>query len=103
MQELVNAVRSPSATNPILLGGLTYSQDLSRMRGSLPDGSGILPADSANQLVASFHPYPGNPCAWADHACLQAQIGAVMPAMPLVAGEVGGGDGPHTHGTRLPD
>ncbi len=82
MQELVDAVRSTGATNPIMLGGLTYAQDLSQLVD-------FLPRDPAGQLVASFHPYPGRPCAWTDESCLAEQLDAVMPAMPLVSGELG--------------
>lgn len=82
MQELVDAVRSTGATNPIMLGGLTYAQDLSQLVN-------FLPRDSAGQLVASFHPYPGRPCAWTDESCLAKQLDAVMPTLPLVSSELG--------------
>lgn len=84
MQELVNAVRSTGAINPIMLGGLSYAQDLGGMLAHLP-------SDPAAQLVAAFHPYPGNPCDWGDFACLRAEIDSVA-AMPVMVGEYGRDD-----------
>jgi endoglucanase len=85
MQELVDAVRSTGAANPIMLSGLSHSQDLSQIVN-------FLPGDPAGQLVASFHPYPGRPCAWTDESCLAAQMDAVMPTMPLISSELGRDD-----------
>lgn len=85
MQQLVDAVRNTGATNPIMLGGLTYCQDLSDMVAHLPN-------DPANQLIASFHPYPGNPCKYDDSACLGGRINGVLASMPVVAGEFGRDD-----------
>lgn len=57
MQAMVNAVRAADAkTQPILLGGLQYAND---MRGWLAN----LPSDPSNALVASIHLYSSNsPC-----------------------------------------
>ena len=51
-QSLVNAIRSTGATNPIMLGGLNWSQDLSQFLH-------YLPSDPQHQLVASYHNYMG--------------------------------------------
>ena len=85
MQQLVDAVRNTGATNPIMLGGLAYCQDLSGLVAHLPN-------DPANQLIASFHPYPGNPCKYDDSACLGGKINAVLASIPVVAGEFGRDD-----------
>jgi hypothetical protein len=82
MQELVDAIRLVGAPNPIMLGGLSQAQDLSQLRAHLP-------RDPLNQLIASFHSYPGQPCAYADAVCMQDHIGAAMEGMPLIVDELG--------------
>jgi len=84
MQSLVDAVRSTGATNPIMLGGLDYADDLEGMLDHLP-------SDPAGQLVASWHVYPGNshgldkPDTWDG-------VATIMAVMPVVAGEFGRDD-----------
>jgi endoglucanase len=86
MQQLVSAVRSTGAKQPILLGGLNWSNDL----------SGWLkwrPRDPARQLVASVHVYDGNVCG--DERCWNSIIGEVAKQVPVVTGEIGEGDCMH--------
>jgi hypothetical protein len=80
MQSLVDAVRSAGATQPLLLGGLEWANDLSGWREHLP-------VDSEHQLVASVHVYPNNPCN-AD-ACWSSTLAAIARSYPVVAGEIG--------------
>jgi endoglucanase len=88
MQQLVNAVRSTGAKQPILLGGLNWANDL----------SGWLqwrPRDPARQLVASVHVYDGNACG--DERCWNSIIGKVAKQVPVVTGEIGEGDCGHRY------
>lgn len=86
MQRLVDAVRSTGARQPLLLGGLQWSNDL----------SGWLrwkPRDPLGQLVASFHLYNFNACA--DVACWDRTIRPVAARVPVVTGELGEDDCTH--------
>src|SRR5205085_2253315 len=85
MQSLVNAVRSTGATQPVMAGGLDDANDLS---GWLTHR----PTDPANQLVAGFHAYQGEPCA--DAGCWDAQVLPVAKVVPVVTGELGEGNDP---------
>jgi len=84
MQSLVDAVRAAGATQPILVGGLAYANDLSGWTAHAP-------VDPLHQLVASFHLYNFNACRTA--ACWDAQVAPVAERVPVVAGEVGEDDG----------
>jgi len=87
MWELVDAVRSTGAKQPIMLGGLNWAQDLS---GWLEH----LPPDPANALVASNHTYEEQtPC---YRAC-RAAVLAVAKRHPVVSGEIGEDDCNHTY------
>src|SRR5439155_23835816 len=78
MEALVGAIRGAGATQPILLAGRNYANDL---RGWLAGR----PVD--DQLVASFHSYPGQGCDTA--ACWDAQVARVAAQVPVVATEIG--------------
>ena len=92
MQSLIDAVRSTGARNVILVGGLGYA-------GSFYDDENppvarwesFLPVDPLSQLAASIHIYPYTYCH--DVACWLANIGPVAKRYPVIAGEVGEGDG----------
>ncbi|MET8945753.1 cellulase family glycosylhydrolase [Streptomyces sp. NPDC004542] len=86
MQTLVNAVRSTGATNPVMVGGISYSNDLSQWLSHVP-------SDSANNLVASWHSYNFNYCN--TQSCWDSQIAPVAAAYPLVVGEIGENDCAH--------
>ncbi len=83
MQTLVDTVRATGATNVILLGGLTYSNDLSQWLQ-------YRPSDSAHNLAASFHLYNFNNCNTAT--CWDAQVAPVAVQVPVIAGEMGEND-----------
>jgi len=83
MQSLVSAVRSTGATQPVLLGGLGWSSDLSSWLT-------YRPTDPANQEVASFHVYNFSGCSTAS--CWTAQVAPVAASVPVVTGEIGEND-----------
>jgi endoglucanase len=79
MQTLVNAVRSTGATQPLLLGGISYAGDVSGWTAHVPH-------DPLHQLVVSEHNYGGlSPC---GSACQQAVLRAGQ-RYPVVFGELG--------------
>ena len=78
MQALVTAIRATGATQPILLGGLSYANDLSGWLANEP-------TDPAGQLAASFHNYQGETCA--AQSCWDATIAPVAAHVPVVTGE----------------
>jgi len=80
MQQLLDAVRSSGARQPVLLGGLQFSLDLSGWLAAKPH-------DPLHQLVASVHTY-GYDKAPCSPACLDA-IAALAQRVPVVVGELG--------------
>jgi hypothetical protein len=86
MQELVTAIRATGATQPIMLGGLAYANDLSGWLAHEP-------VDPMNALVASFHQYNFNACA--SRACWDATVAPIARVVPLVTGELGEDDCAH--------
>jgi hypothetical protein len=70
MQAIVNAIRATGADQPIMLGGLSYANDLSQWLTHEPTDTLATP-----QLAASFHNYEGEACD--DVACWNSQIGPV--------------------------
>ena len=85
MQSLVDAVRATGASQPIMVGGLAWSNDLSGWLANRP-------SDSANALVASFHNYNFNIC---DPTCWNATVAPLAGQMPVVTGELGENDCAH--------
>jgi endoglucanase len=87
MQQLVDAVRSTGATQPLMLGGLGYAGDLSGWLSHEPH-------DPLGQLVASEHNYGGlSPCA---SAC-RAAVLSTHRRVPVVFGELGETDCQHSY------
>ncbi|MFE1319753.1 cellulase family glycosylhydrolase [Kitasatospora phosalacinea] len=80
MQALVDAVRATGATNVIMTGGLTWTNDLSQWLA-------YAPKDPTGNLMASWHSYSWNGCVTA--ACWDGTIGAVAAKVPVQAGEIG--------------
>lgn len=78
MQAVVNAIRGTGASQPILLGGLSYANDLSEWLSHEP-------SDPDGQLVASFHNYEGETCDTAT--CWNAEVAPVAARVPVVTGE----------------
>ena len=85
MQSLVDAIRATGATQPILLGGLGYANDLTGWLASEP-------SDPDRQLAASVHVYDGQSCATVT--CWNAQIAPVASTVPVVTGEFDESDCP---------
>ena len=92
MQTLVNAVRSTGANNVIMLGGLTWSNDLSQWLSHEP-------ADPAHNLPASWHSYNFNACS--TQACWNKQLAPVIAKVPFIAGEIGENDCAGSYINRL--
>jgi endoglucanase len=80
MQSMVGAIRATGASQPILLGGLAFANDVSEWRTHAPD-------DPLQQLVAAFHVYPFNPCK--DPACWDDEVAPLANAVPLLVSEFG--------------
>ncbi|HVU60103.1 MAG TPA: cellulase family glycosylhydrolase [Mycobacteriales bacterium] len=82
MQALVSAIRSAGATEPIMLGGLNWANDLSGWLANEPKDT-LRPA----QLAASYHNYEGSSCA--TTTCWNTTITSVASKVPVVTGEFG--------------
>ena len=79
MQQLVDAVRSTGATQPLMLGGLGYANDLSGWLAHEPH-------DRRHDLIASEHSYGTlSPC---TGGCLAAVV-STRRRVPVVFGELG--------------
>jgi len=84
MQKLVNAVRSTGARNPILLGGINWSNDNSRWWR-------FRPVDPAHQLFVDQHVYgpDGNPNAAVCGTDCRHTLARLAGRVPVVTGELG--------------
>ena len=80
MQTLVNAVRSTGARNVIMVGGLSFANNLSEWLR-------YEPRDPDHNLVASWHSYSGGPCN--TLSCWTGQVSPVIAKVPVIAGEIG--------------
>lgn len=80
MQDLVDSVRGTGATNLILVGGITWSNDLSQWLT-------YKPTDPAGNLAAAWHVYNFNACS--NESCWNSTLAPVAAQVPLVAGEIG--------------
>jgi Cellulase (glycosyl hydrolase family 5)/FG-GAP-like repeat len=95
MTQLVNVVRATGATQPIMLGGLSYASDLSQWLAYAP----VDPIKGPAQLVASYHSYCGPPGTSTVAACQAALnsieagewpvVSGVAKSVPVVTGEFG--------------
>lgn len=81
LRNLVTAVRATGATQPIVLSGIDYANDL---RGWLQHRPGD------NQLIAGFHNYPVQRCRTA--ICWHTEIVPVAEQVPVLAAEFGQND-----------
>jgi endoglucanase len=80
MQSLVDAVRAQGATQPLLLGGIEWANELSEWLIHVP-------SDPENQLVASVHVYPNNTCN--SPGCWSSTLTPIASRYPVLAGEIG--------------
>jgi endoglucanase len=87
MQSMVNAVRATGAAQPIMVGGLGWSGDLSQWLT-------FKPSDPLNHLVASFHLYNFSTCTTAT--CWNSVIAPIAAQVPVVTGELGENDCGHS-------
>jgi endoglucanase len=94
MRQLVAAIRAGHAAQPIMLGGLNYSNDLSGWLAHKP-------ADS--QLIASWHNYPGQSSCGYTAACWNAATFSVAASVPIITGEFGETDGGNASMTAYMD
>ena len=91
MQQLVDAVRSSGARQPLLLGGIDWAGDLSGWLAHEPH-------DPAHRLLASEHNYGVlGPCL----AACQGAVAATHRRVPVVFGELGETDCRHTYIDRM--
>jgi endoglucanase len=79
MQTLVNTVRSAGATQPVMVGGLNFANDLTQWADHAPN-------DPINQEAASFHNYMG-PGKCDNVACWNSEIAPIAANVPVVTGE----------------
>jgi len=86
MQSMIDAVRATGAQQPVMVGGLGYSGDLSQWLAYEPN-------DPAHHLVASFHLYNFASCT--TSACWNSVIAPIAASVPVVTGELGENDCAH--------
>jgi len=92
MQQLIDAVRSAGATQPVMLGGLEWSNDLSGFLTHMPKDS---------QITAAFHLYRGNLCQ--DSACWEKNLTPIISKIPLITGELGDSNCDHQFTDKFMD
>lgn len=83
MQELVTAVRAAGSTSICMLGGLSWSSDLTSWIANIP-------TDSMNNLAASFHMYSGTFDQFDLGNTYIQLVKTVAASYPVIAGECGG-------------
>jgi hypothetical protein len=85
MVDLVAAVRDAGASQPIMLAGLDYANDLSGWFANRPDD---------DQLIAAWHAYKTQAC---QSACRESVIAPLATKVPVFIGEFGQTDGAHDY------
>ena len=83
MQELVDAVRSVGAGNPLVLTGPSWGNEITRWLT-------YKPSDPLNNLVAGVHIYPTSGCV--SYVCVEERVVPVAAVVPVVVGEFGDPD-----------
>ncbi len=83
MQNIVSTIRETGSKHLIVLGGVQYSNGLSRWLE-------YKPTDPEENLAAAWHAYDFNPCGL--ESCWANAPAAVAEVVPLIATEVGQGD-----------
>jgi len=84
MSALVAAIRAGHAAQPIMLGGIDYSNNLSGWLAHKPNDS---------QLVASWHNYQDQSPCGNTATCWSSEVGSIAAQVPVVTGEFGEADG----------
>jgi endoglucanase len=79
-QSLVNAVRATGATNVIMVGGLTWSNNIAQWLT-------YKPSDPLNNLMAFAHVYNFNGCI--STSCWNSEWAPVAASVPLTISEIG--------------
>jgi hypothetical protein len=82
-QQLINAVRSAGATQPVIVEGLNWGGDLSGWSANTPH-------DPAGQLVAGWHIYNFSGCN--TTSCWDSTVAPVAQQVPVLATEIGEND-----------
>jgi endoglucanase len=95
MQQMLDAVRSAGATQPVMVGGLNEATDPCGLEDAGGNGGtcpwlDYEPSDPLHQLVASFHTYNWVPCN--NLTCWNADVAPLAAIVPVVAGEFGEDD-----------
>jgi endoglucanase len=88
MQTLLTDIRDVGATQPIMVGGLDYADDLGDTNDANGGGQGWMqhaPDDPLNQEAASFHNYQGEGCD--NQSCWENTVKSVAAHVPVVTGE----------------
>jgi hypothetical protein len=102
-QDMINAVRATGATNPVLIGSVAYTADLTGWLSHVP-------ADPLNQMAATWHAYPTYPSAWGSYAWSQpnyapqvfVEVQNILAAgIPVIITETGDQDSAGTVGAPL--
>jgi hypothetical protein len=83
-RELLQAIRATGAKNVVLMGGMTWSNDLSKWLQYAP-----LDADPLRQIAAVWHSYANNACN--NEACWNKTVASVAKEVPVVVTECGHG------------
>lgn len=83
MQQMIDALRATGASQPILVGGTDWANDLSRWRE-------FRPVDPAGQMIAAVHIYPTLRCN--ERECWERTITPVAREVPVLIGEFGSKD-----------
>jgi len=92
-QQLLDAVRATGATNVILIGGLSYSNDLTGWLSHAPQ-------DPLHQLAAAWHVYSFNEyTSTVPGSSTVDMLSAVAATVPLIFTEFGDTDGPGSTGS----
>ena len=81
LHSLVDAIRSQAATQPIVVGGISYNADLSQLLSHLP-------SDPQHQLIASAHVYDFAEGSDID-AMFANQLAPIAKQLPVILGELG--------------
>jgi len=102
-QAMITAVRATGATNVLLVGAVSYTQDLSGWLANRP-------SDPMNQMAATWHPYPTYGTTFGTAAYAQPNFAPgvftdaqniLAAGIPLIATETGDHDAAGTVGAPL--